>query len=213
MAFFVDKQNRRKSPVALAAFGAALVDMAVFSLLYVALAEPLYRLFAFESDSATNLAHSLIIAAVGTAVCCLWFLLRDKRVAPYGFACLALFLSMFLLAAALLDAEARGVMLYVIAMYGLMPVLVGNAVSWAVYLRLKRKNPAMNRRKTLREELLEGVEKETKRRPATAPPPVPEPVPDPTPEEDEESAAPPRWDSAGEEALLFYEDDDEESDD
>ena len=38
MSFFVDRFNRRKSPLALAAFGAALLDLAVFALLYAFLA-------------------------------------------------------------------------------------------------------------------------------------------------------------------------------
>ena len=41
MSFFIDKHNRRKSPIALAAFGAALLYMVLFGVLYGLLAEPL----------------------------------------------------------------------------------------------------------------------------------------------------------------------------
>lgn len=42
MSLFIDKHNRRKSPLALAAFGAALLYFCVFGFLYAVLAEPLY---------------------------------------------------------------------------------------------------------------------------------------------------------------------------
>jgi hypothetical protein len=37
MGFFIDKNNRRKSPVVLAAFCAALLDLVVFGVLYALL--------------------------------------------------------------------------------------------------------------------------------------------------------------------------------
>ena len=82
MSFFIDRFNRRKSPIALAAFAAALLYIVIFGLLYALLAEPLYRAVSLSTPLATTAVHSAIIAAVGTAVCCLLFLLKDKRVAP-----------------------------------------------------------------------------------------------------------------------------------
>ena len=132
MSFFIDRFNRRKSPIALAAFGAAVLYLVIFGVLYGLLAGPLYRAVSLSTPAATTAVHSLIIAAIGTAVCCLLFLLKDKRVAPYGFCGLAVALCMFYAAAFLLEGLARSNMLYLITAYGLAPVLVGNAVTWPI---------------------------------------------------------------------------------
>ena len=159
MSFFVDRFNRRKSPLALAAFGAALLDLAVFGLLYAFLAKPLNDAVSLGSTAATLVVQALIIAVLGTAICCLLFLLKDKRVAPYGFLGLAVLLLVFYAVAFLLEEDARPLMLYIITLYGLAPVLVGNAVTWPIYLKIKRANPTLNHRKTMAEELREAVEK------------------------------------------------------
>ena len=222
MSFFIDRFNRRKSPIALAAFGAAVLYMVVFSVLYGLLAGPLYRTVSLSTPAATTAVHSVIIAVTGTAVCCLLFLLKDKRVAPYGFSGLLVALCMFYAAALLLDGLARSNMLYLITAYGLAPVLVGNAVTWPIYLRMKRANPAMNRRKTIAEELKDAVAKEAAKKPA--PPEKPKqpeqpskPVSAERPEPSADALFGPQADhspmvsrSAQEEAMLFYEDDDDE---
>ena len=221
MSFFIDRFNRRKSPLALAAFGAALLDMAVFGLLYAFLAKPLHDAVSLGSAAATVTGHALIIAVLGTAVCCLLFLLKDKRVAPYGFLGLAVLLLVFYAVAFLLEEDARPLMLYIITLYGQAPVLVGNAVTWPIYLKMKRANPALNHRKTIAEELREAVEKEASKNPGRMEPsvstqPGEAPVPE-TPATAEEamfglqadcSAAASR--SAQEEAMLLYEDDEDE---
>lgn len=158
MGFFIDKHNRRKSPIALAAFGAAVLELVIFGVLYGLLAEPLYHAVDLGSTGATIAAHAVIIAVIGTAVSCLLFLLPDKRVVPYSFVGLAVVLCMFYIGALALDAEARVMMRQVITLYGLAPVLVGNAVVWPAYLGMKRRNPDMNRRKTVAEELREAAQ-------------------------------------------------------
>ena len=227
MSFFIDKKNRRKSPIVLSALGAALLDLAVFGIAYALLTDPLYHAVQLDSEIATTVIHALVIALAGTAVCCLEFLLPDKRVAPYGFAGLAVVFMMFCAAALMLDQPARGNMLWLIAMFGLAPVLVGNAAAWPIYLKMKRANPALNHRKTIQEELREAMEKEAAKKPPrkAPPPPQPEPPVEPvekepevTPEEalfgpEAGTGTPPAFRSAQEEAMLFYEDDEEESDD
>ena len=171
---------------------------------------------------ATNVAHTLIIAVIGTAVCCLLFLLKDKRVAPYSFLGLAMLLLVFYAVAFLLEEDARPLMLYLITLYGLAPVLVGNAVTWPIYLKIKRANPALNHRKTIAEELREAVEKENAKKaarpqPAEAEPSVPAPS-EPEPAATVEDAmfglqadrSPFASRSAQEEAMLLYEDDEDE---
>ena len=227
MSFFIDKHNRRKSPIALAAFGAALLYMVLFGVLYGLLAEPLYYAVSLGTPTATTVVHTIIIAVIGTAICCLLFLLKDKRVAPYGFFGLAVALCMFYAAALLLEDDARSLMLYLITIYGLAPVLVGNAVTWPIYLKIKRANPTLNHRKTMAEELREAVEKENAKKAARpqsaeANPSAPEPS-EPEPAATVEDAmsglqadrSPFASRSAQEEAMLLYEDDEdeEESDD
>ena len=224
MSFFIDQKNRRKSPIILAALGAALLDLAVFGICYALLTEPLYHAVRLGGEIATTAVHALIIALAGTAVCCLQFLLPEKRVAPYGFAGLAVVFMMFCAAALMLDAPARGNMLRLIAMFGLAPILAGNAVTWPIYLKMKRANPALNHRKTIQEELQEALEKEAAKKPSCKAPPPPQPVP-PAEREPEVTAeeamfgpeagagTPPAFRSAQDEAMLFYEDDQAESDD
>lgn len=214
MSFFVDRFNRRKSPIALAAFGAAVLFMVIFAVCYMLLAKPLYYAVAFSSQNATVAAHSLLISIAGTAICCLLFLLKDKRVVPYGFAGLAVALCMFYIAAMLLEGYARSNILYLITAYGLAPVLVGNAVSWPVYLRWKHAHPDAMRRKTIAEELKDAIAADAAKHLEKAQQPI---------ETSPKTAAPsadalfgPQADrspmvsrSAQDEAMLFYEDDDD----
>ena len=222
MSFFIDRFNRRKSPLALAAFGAALLDLAVFGLLYAFLAKPLNDAVSLGSTAATLVVHALIIAVLGTAICCLLFLLKDKRVAPYGFLGLAVLLLVFYAVAFLLEEDARPLMLYLITLYGLAPVLVGNAVAWPIYLKIKRANPALNHRKTIAEELREAVEKENAGKAARPEskdtrPSAPEPSEPESAATVEEAMfglqadrSPFASRSAQEEAMLLYEDDEDE---
>lgn len=217
MGFFIDKNDRRKSPIALAAFGAAVAYLLIFGVLYAVLAKPLYDYVRFSSGTVTNAVHSLIIAVIGTAVCSLFFLLKDKRVVPYGFAGLAVAMGMFYAASLPMEGLARQNLFYLITAYGLAPVLVGNAVTWTVYWRIKRAHPDMNRPKTVSQELREAVEKQSAKGVRKAPPApkqtaahAAENIP---PEEalfgPEAGVSPRAARSAQEEAMLLYEDEDD----
>ena len=165
MSFFIDKHGRRKSPIALAACGAALLDLAVYFCTAALLAGPLYRTVSFDGETVTSMLHTTIITVISTLLCCLLFLLKDKRVVPYGFAGLAVILLMFCAAAWMLPQETRGSMLRLFLTVGLPPVLLGNAVSWPIYRRLRKAHPEYFVRKTISEELKEAVEQEQKRSP------------------------------------------------
>lgn len=141
MSFFIDKHGRRKSPIALAACGAALLDLAVYFCTAALLAGPLYRTVSFGGETVTSMLHTIIITVISTLLCCLLFLLKDKRVVPYGFAGLAVILLMFCAAAWMLPQETRGSMLRLFLTVGLPPVLLGNAVSWPIYRRLRKAHP------------------------------------------------------------------------
>lgn len=88
---------------------------------------------------AENWIHCGLISVVGTAVCCILFLLPDKRIVPYSFASLPVITIMCVVAAFQLEPAARNMMLYVTFLYTLMPILVGNAVSWTLYFKLYKK--------------------------------------------------------------------------
>ena len=229
MSLFIDKHNRRKSPLALAAFGAALLYFCVFGFLYAVLAEPLYGHVRLGSPAATTAAHSVIIALVGTAACCLLFLLEDKRVAPLGFAGLTVVLGMFYAAALMLEGEARSLMIQLITMYGLSPVLIGNAVAWPIYFKMKKAAPTPKRRKTVQQELMEAAAREAEKQERKqarqvkkgripAPPEAAEPDPPPKPPESpspEEALfgpepGPSAFRSEEAEAMLLYMDDDDD---
>ena len=220
MSFFIDQHNRRKTTIALTAFCVGFLYACLFVALSILLAGPLYDTVQLGSAAATTAVHAVVIALVGTAICCLTFLLQDKRIAPYSFVGMAVWLCMFYAAALLLEADARSYMLQLITMFGLAPVLVGNAVTWPIYLKIKRANPALNHRKTIREELNEAVKEEAAKHPErpteenASEPAAPTAQPEPTLEEamfgPEAGAGPrPAYRSVEEEAMLFYEDEEE----
>lgn len=156
MNLFIDKNHRRKSPIAIAGFFATLLDLCIYGVLYTLLAEPLYRQLTLPSTAATNAVHTLIIALAGTAIGSLLFLLRDKRVALFGFVGLAVVLVMFYFVAWMLDTDQRATMVQLITLYGVAPALIGNAVAWPVYLKLRKTHP-LPVQKTLQEEMREAA--------------------------------------------------------
>ena len=137
MSLFIDpRTKKRKNPIVLISFLTAVLFLLIYGFFFTVLTDPLYRHVALGNPVLTTVVHGLIISLAGTAVCCLAFLLPDKRIVPLGFVALAVFLALSCVAAALLDADARSVMLGLIALYGLGPVVVGNAVAWSVYHKL-----------------------------------------------------------------------------
>lgn len=230
MSLFIDKHNRRKSPFALGVFCMTLMELLLFLVTYAFLLPPVSQAVVFQSGAASWAVQSLIVSGAGTALSCLFFLAPDKRMVPGGFVGLGVVLLMFCAAALMLEhPEDRDFMLRLIFAFGLPPVLVGNAVAWPIYLRLKHANPAPGPRKTVRQELLEAAAREAEKQerkrarqaekaPAPPEPAKPAPQPPETPEEalfgPESGGGPSAFRSEEEEAMLLYMDDgDEESDD
>ena len=58
MALFVTKDGKRKSPMVLTVFFAALLDCLVFAAAYALLTDPLHRLLPFESSMLENIRHT-----------------------------------------------------------------------------------------------------------------------------------------------------------
>ena len=231
MGFFIDKHHRRKSSMAVTAFFAALLDLCVFGALYWTLSEPLYRWVNVGSETVSTVVQGLMIALLGTALCCLQFLLRDKRIAPYGFAGLAVVLAMFYVGTLMLDADVQSNLFWLITLFGLLPVLVGNAVSWSVFTLLKRRNPQLiAQRKTLQQEIREAAEasaaRETRKQKAVSAPVSEAPSQVSAPAESPSSApvregalfgpegagGPMSSRSEQEEAMLLYMDDEDDDD-
>lgn len=140
MALFVTKEGKKKSPIAISCFFTDVLFLGVFGMAYALLTEPLYKYFYIVNDMASTVVHCTLIALAGTGVCCLLFWLHDKRIVPYSFAGLAIIALMFCIASFQLNTELRSVILYMIVIYGLAPILVGNLVSWTLYLKIWRHN-------------------------------------------------------------------------
>jgi len=145
MNMFIDKKTRRrKSPLALYGFMLGLVFAAVFLGTYWLLIEPLAPLTIAGHAMLTTVIHAVVMALAGTAICLLGFLLPDKRLVPAGFIGLAVLLLMVAAAAMLLEGQARITMLYFAMMFGLAPVIVGNAAAWTLYLRFWHHGPQVD---------------------------------------------------------------------
>lgn len=138
MALFVTKDGKRKSPMALTVFFVVLLDCLIFAAAYALLTDPLHQVLPLGSAALENMVHGTLISLAGTAVCCLLFLLPDKRIVPYGFAGLPVVTLMCIAAATQLEPAARSMMIQVTLLYTLLPALIGNLVSWTVYYRLRR---------------------------------------------------------------------------
>ena len=88
MSLFLTKEGKRKSPMAVTVFFVDLLFCLVFGGAYALLTEPLHSLLPLGGGMPETVLHCLIIAVIGTAVCCVLFLLPDKRIVPYSFASL-----------------------------------------------------------------------------------------------------------------------------
>lgn len=137
-SLFLNPDKTRKSAVVLWSFLLALLFCVIFGAAYALLTDPLYHLISIGGAQVSNVLHCVLIALVGTAVCCCFFALRDKRLVPYAFVGLAVFVMVFYLAACMIAPENRGMMISLVTLYGAAPVLVGNLVSWAIYWKVRK---------------------------------------------------------------------------
>lgn len=147
VSLFFNEDKTLKSPLLLNCFCLGLVFCIIFGILYAVLIEPLYLYVHVGNDVISSALHAMLIALGGTAVCCGFFVLRNKRIVPGAFVFLAVLLLCGYLTTFHLDAERRGLAVQLLTLYCLAPVLVGNAVSWSVYLRLRDHNPGKRGKK------------------------------------------------------------------
>lgn len=130
---FLNDDKTRKSPLAVYSFFLALVYCVIFGVFYALLTDPLHHLINTGNQTVSTVLQALIMSLAGALVCCLFFFLRDKRIALGGFAFMALLLLIAFLATFLLEATQRLAMRQFLLLYGLGPVLVGNLAGLAVY--------------------------------------------------------------------------------
>ena len=78
MALFVTKEGKRKSPMAVTCFFVDLLFCLVFGGMYALLTGVLHDHLPLGGGMVENWIHCGLIAVVGTAVCCILFLLPDK---------------------------------------------------------------------------------------------------------------------------------------
>ena len=140
MSLFLTKEGKRKSPMAVTVFFVDLLFCLVFGGAYALLTEPLHNLLPLGGGMPETVLHCLSIAVIGTAVCCVLFLLPDKRIVPYSFAGLPVVTIMCLVASTQLEADLRGMMVYVTLLYTLLPILIGNLAAWTIYFKLRSKD-------------------------------------------------------------------------
>ena len=127
MSLFLTKEGKRKSPMAVTIFFVDLLFCLVFGGAYALLTEPLHSLLPLGGGMPETVLHCLIIAVIGTAVCCVLFLLPAITI-------------MCLVASTQLEADLRGMMVYVTLLYTLLPILIGNLAAWTIYFKLRSKD-------------------------------------------------------------------------
>ncbi|MCQ2510538.1 MAG: hypothetical protein MJ116_08775 [Lachnospiraceae bacterium] len=130
---FLNKDGSHKSTRALQVFFLGLAFMLIYFIANMILIDPLYNLINVSNTTASTLIQCAIIAAVGTAVCMLFFFLPDKTLVPSTFICLAAIFAVVLLIAACMKTEARGALLNMVLLFGAAPVVIGNVTAWTLY--------------------------------------------------------------------------------
>ena len=131
--------RREKSTVVMFSFLLGICFSAIFVLCYGVLTGVLYQYCSLPGpDLVNSLLHSVLISAVGTALCCLFFFLRRKELVPYGF----LWMTFFVIVAYMFtlfhfDGGDRTNLLTALSLFCLAPVLVGNGVSWLLLRRFE----------------------------------------------------------------------------
>lgn len=139
MSLFLNKDKTPKSSLLLNCFCLGLVFYGIFGGMYAFLTEPLFRYVNVVSNEFSVVLHAVLMALAGTAVCCIFFALRDKRIVPGAFVFMTISLILGGLVSFNLPVDRRSLMLQLLILYGTGPVLIGNAVSWSVYMRLRRR--------------------------------------------------------------------------
>ena len=110
----------------------------------VLLTEPLARLLPIADVRLSNIVHMTIMSLIGTALGCIAFIsFRERKfLVPWAYS----FFPVFILVCCLfvvfnVDPAERKFAFSLIALYTVIPTIVGMAMSWGIYLR-KYKSPS-----------------------------------------------------------------------
>ncbi len=110
-----------------------IIDYAVLLLL----TEPLARFLPIGNVRLSNIVHMTVISLIGTSLGCIAFISFRKRkfLVPWGYS----FFPVFILICCLfvvfnVEAEERRFAFSLIALYTVIPTVIGMAESWGIYL-------------------------------------------------------------------------------
>ncbi|HHX36954.1 MAG TPA: hypothetical protein GX717_03120 [Clostridiaceae bacterium] len=121
------------------AFLLAIVFFVIFLVLYIVLVPVLHEHLHIADPSVSNILHSGIIALIGTGICSLGFKLRDKRFVPYAFTWLAIFAVLAALGLIGRSPTEQTNLRFFLFWFMCIPVVIGNGVTWFIYIKLKRR--------------------------------------------------------------------------
>ena len=142
-AFQMMENGRVKSTLMLYSFCLCWVFAAVYGAAIALLIGPLHMLMAGSPVFLENLVTALVPAVLGTAVCCLtWLLPGDKRKLPAAYLWLTLLMLACLIGLIMLMGwENAGLVLQFFGMFVLAPLALGLSSSLLAYYLYWKKRP------------------------------------------------------------------------
>ena len=144
-AFQMMENGRVKSTLMLYSFCLCWVFAAVYGAAIALLIGPLHMLMAGSPVFLENLVTALVPAVLGTAVCCLtWLLPGDKRKLPAAYLWLTLLMLACLIALLVLLKGEQGAQILALQffwMFVLVPLIMGDGMSILLFYRYWKHKP------------------------------------------------------------------------
>ena len=144
-AFQMMENGRVKSTLMLYSFCLCWVFAAVYGAAIALLIGPLHMLMAGSPVFLENLVTALVPAVLGTAVCCLtWLLPGDKRKLPAAYLWLTLLMLACLIALLILLKGEQGAQILALQFFGvfvLVPLVLGDGMSILLFYRYWKHKP------------------------------------------------------------------------
>ena len=144
-AFQMMENGRVKSTLMLYSFCLCWVCAAVYGAAIALLIGPLHMLMAGSPVFLENLVTALVPAVLGTAVCCLtWLLPGDKRKLPAAYLWLTLLMLACLIALLILLKGEQGAQILALQFFGmfvLVPLIMGDGMSILLFYRYWKHKP------------------------------------------------------------------------
>ena len=144
-AFQMMENGRVKSTLMLYSFCLCWVFAAVYGAAIALLIGPLHMLMAGSPVFLEHLVTALVPAVLGTAVCCLtWLLPGDKRKLPAAYLWLTLLMLACLIALLVLLKGEQGAQILALQFFGmfvLVPLIMGDGMSILLFYRYWKHKP------------------------------------------------------------------------